>query len=101
MVVKCQQLPTREQSPRPLGIRVSAQPQRRLSDKVRAAFHTACDEGAVEIAELLLKQLDQLIHHPPLLPTGSDRRRPEHLTAPAERLANLLLWRAHTEGTDL
>jgi hypothetical protein len=29
---------------------------RRLSDKVRDAFHTACDEQAVEIAERLLNQ---------------------------------------------
>jgi hypothetical protein len=41
-----------------------------LSDKVRIAFHTACDEGAVVIAELLLSQLAQLTHHPPQLSTG-------------------------------
>jgi hypothetical protein len=85
MVVKRLRLPTRRHSP-----------QRRLSDKVRVAFHTACDEGAVEVAELLLKQLDQLIHRPLLLPTGFDRRRLECLTGPAERLANLLLWRTQT-----
>jgi hypothetical protein len=64
-----------------------------LSDKVRVAFHTACDEGAVEIATRLLEQLGQLIHRPPLLPTGIDRRRPESVTGLAERLANLLLRR--------
>jgi hypothetical protein len=98
MVVKRLRLPPRQHSPRPFGIPVSAQPERRLSDKIRVAFHAACDEGAVEIAEHLLSQLDQLTHRPPLLlPTGFDRRRPEPLTAPAERLANLLLWQ--TEGT--
>jgi hypothetical protein len=78
----------------------SARGQRRLSDKIRVAFHAACDEGAVEIAEHLLSQLDQLIHRPPRLPTGFDRRRPEHLTALAERLANLLLWRTQTGGSN-
>jgi hypothetical protein len=87
MVVKRLRLPTRQHS------------SRRLSDKIRVAFHAACDEGAVEIAEHLLSQLDLLIHRPPLLPTGFDRRQPEPLTAPAERLANLLLWRVQTEGT--
>jgi hypothetical protein len=85
MVVKRLRLPTRQHS------------SRRLSDKIRVAFHAACDEGAVEIAEHLLSQLDLLIHRPPLLPTGFDRRRPEHLAAPAERLANLLLWACAAE----
>jgi len=70
-------------------------PQSRLTDKLRAAFHVACDEGDVEIAKLLLSQLDQLIHHPRSLPTGLDRRRPEPFIGPAERLANLMIWRPH------
>jgi hypothetical protein len=74
------------------------QRERRLSDKVRIAFHTACDEGAVEIAERLLSQLDQIIHHPWRLPAGFDRRRSESLTAPAERLMNLFLWRLDTSA---
>src|ERR1700710_1215817 len=81
-------------------MRVSARRGRRLSDKVRVAFHTACDEGAIVIADSLLKQLDQLIHHPPRLPTGFDRRRPEHLAALTERLANLLLWRPRARISD-
>jgi hypothetical protein len=40
----------------------------------------------------LLNQLGELIHHPSTLPTGIDRRRPESIAAPCERLANLLLW---------
>ncbi len=68
----------------------------RLSDKIRVAFHIACDDGAVELAERLLDQLDQLVHCPPVLPTGVDRRRPESLAALCERLANLLLWRTET-----
>jgi hypothetical protein len=64
-----------------------------LSDKTRAAFHTACDEGAFEIAERLLIQLNALIRRPPFLPNRVDRRQPESLTALNERLINLLLWR--------
>jgi hypothetical protein len=66
---------------------------RRLSDKIRLAFHAACDEGDVEIAEGLLRQLEQIIHHPLQLPAGFDRRQPEPLSGVAERLLNLLLWR--------
>jgi hypothetical protein len=96
MVVKRLLLPTRKLAPRRFDIRISAPLQRRLSDKIRIAFHAACDEGAVVIAEILLKQLDQLVHHPPQLPAGLDRRRLERLTAPAERLANLVLWSRQT-----
>jgi hypothetical protein len=94
MVVKRLHLPIR---PALFGMRDSALRQRRLSDTVRVAFHTACDEGAVMLAERLLNHMDQLIHPPPLLPTGVDRRRPEPLAGPAERLANLLLWRSRPE----
>jgi hypothetical protein len=96
MAVKRLRLPTRQPSPHPFGIRLGARRQRRLSDKLRVVFHTACDEGALEHAELLLNYLDGLIHRPSRLPSGFDRRRPERLTALAERLANLLLW--HTQA---
>lgn len=66
---------------------------RRLSDKIRAAIHTACDLGEVEIADDLLARLAALIKDPPVLPAGVDRRQPESLTAVRERLANLVLWR--------
>jgi hypothetical protein len=95
VTIKHPRLPTRPPSPRRLD-RVATRRRRRLSDKVRVAFHTACDEGAVEIAGHLLEQLDQLVHRPPVLPTGIDRRRPESLAAVSERLANLLLWRTET-----
>ena len=62
------------------------------------AFHAACDEGAVEIAAALFRQLDQHIRHPQL-PGGIDRRRPEDVTGPQERLANLLLWRTQTPNS--
>jgi hypothetical protein len=69
---------------------------RRLSDKIRTAFHTACDDEAFEIAQRLLNQLDELTRRPPILPTGVDRRQPESLAALDERLANLLLWRTES-----
>lgn len=69
---------------------------RRLSDQVCFAFHAACDEGAVEAAERLLRHIEQIIQHPLRLPAGFDRRQPEPLTALAARLMNLLLWRQQT-----
>ena len=94
MAVKPPRLPVRQ--PPPLLRGRTAARGRRLSDKIRVAFHTACDEGAFEIAERLLNQLDALIRHPPLLPNGVDRRQPESLAALNERLINLLLW--HTKS---
>jgi hypothetical protein len=94
MAVKPPRLPIRQPSPR-LRVRAAAR-GRRLTDKIRVAFHTACDEGAFEIAERLLNQLDALIRHPPILPNGVDRRQPESLAALNERLINLLLW--HTKS---
>jgi hypothetical protein len=94
MAVKPPRLPVRQPPPL-LRVRTAAR-GRRLSDKIRIAFHTACDEGAFEIAERLLNQLDALIRRPPILPNRVDRRQPESLAALNERLINLLLW--HTKS---
>ena len=59
---------------------------RRLSDKIRVAFHVACNEGDVEIAERLLGHLEILNHQPPILPGGINRRQRENLVASYERL---------------
>src|ERR1700761_6003406 len=67
---------------------------RRLSDKLRLAFHAACNEAEFAIAEQLLNQLCKHTRSPSVLPTGLDRRKPEDLSGVCERLANLLLWRA-------
>ena len=95
MAAKRPLLPTRQAS-RLLCARVAVRGQRRLPDKIRVAFHIACDEQAVEMAERLLGQLDELIHRRPVLPAGIDRRQPESLVALFERLANLLLWLTQT-----
>ncbi|MFL5280839.1 MAG: hypothetical protein ACJ8AW_07515 [Rhodopila sp.] len=95
MAVKPPRLPAKQP---PLLLRGHAAARgRRLSDKIRIAFHTACDEEAFEIAERLLNQLDALIRRPPILPNGVDRRQPESLAALDERLTNLLLWRLESE----
>ncbi len=62
---------------------------RRLSDKLRLAFHTACDEATFSAAERLLNQLCKNT----LSREKLDRRKPENLSGACERLANLLLWR--------
>jgi hypothetical protein len=72
---------------------------RRLTDRLRAVIHTACDAGEPEIADCLLVQLQALIQRPPALPAGVERRQPEDLSALRERLANLILWRPVT-GSD-
>lgn len=84
----------------PVQRRRMAVRRRRLSDKIRDAFHTACDEGLIEIAALLLNQLDAIIRRPPTLPAGVDRRRPENVVALRERLANLVLWRIEAAKTN-
>jgi hypothetical protein len=94
MAVKPPRLPVRQPPPL-LRVRTVAR-GRRLSDKIRVAFHAACDEEAFEIAQRLLEQLDALIRRPPILPNGIDRRQPESLVALEERLINLLLW--HTKS---
>src|SRR3954452_887660 len=99
MAVKPPRLPVKQPLPL-LRVRAAAR-GRRLSDKIRIAFHTACDEGAFEIAERLLNQLDALIRRPPILPNGVDRRQPESLAALNERLMNLLLWRTESGIADL
>ena len=63
--------------------------KRRLTDKILLAFHAACDEECVTIAGLLLDVLEDVIKHPSLLPSGTDRRKPESLNAPRERLWNI------------
>lgn len=62
------------------------------------AFHTACDEADVWVAERLLNQLCKHTRSPSVLPTGLDRRKPENLSGVCERLGNLLLWRVDSHA---
>ena len=59
---------------------------RRLSDHILVAFHQACDQGDLEVAEQLLKVLEMLIAAPRLPDGGSDRREQGTLVAAHERL---------------
>jgi hypothetical protein len=60
---------------------------RRLSDKILIAFHQACDQGELEVAEQLLLVLETVLTRPP--PSGSPRRDTRGLVAAHERLWNL------------
>ena len=59
---------------------------RRLSDKIAIAFHNACDEGDIEVAERLLAVLERMITPPLGPPNGIDRRSKDSLVAAHERL---------------
>ncbi len=62
---------------------------RRLSDKILIAFHGACDEGDLEVAEQLLQVLEMVVMQRPVVPGGSRRRNTESLVAAHERLWSL------------
>ena len=59
---------------------------RRLSDKILIAFHHACDQGDLEVAEQLLHVLEMMLTRRPLTPDGTRRRNMESLVAAHERL---------------
>ena len=59
---------------------------RRLSDKILIAFHHACDQREIDIANDLLDVLEFMINRIPTLPTGKERRAKESLVAAHERL---------------
>jgi hypothetical protein len=57
---------------------------RRLTDKVLTAFHQACDQSDLEVAEQLLDVLEMMVRRPP--PPDGKRRNMESLVAAHERL---------------
>lgn len=59
---------------------------RRLSDKILIAFHHACDQADLEVAERLLQILEMMLTRRPLTPDGSRRKNMESLVAAHERL---------------
>jgi hypothetical protein len=62
---------------------------RRLSDHIRTAFHQACDQRDLEVAERLLSVLEMAVC-PRLLSEGTpDRRDQDSLVAAYERLWQL------------
>jgi hypothetical protein len=62
---------------------------RRLSDKVLIAFHHACDQGDLEVAEQLLHVLNMMLTRRPLTLDGNRRRNMESLVAAHQRLWHL------------
>lgn len=62
---------------------------RRLSDKILIAFHHACDQGDYEVAEQLLRVLENMLERPAVPPDSNRRRTLESLVAAHERLWHL------------
>ena len=62
---------------------------RRLSDYIVIAFHFACDQGDLEVADHLLGILERMLRRPP--PAGRPERRTDvqPLVAAHERLWTL------------
>ncbi len=62
---------------------------RRLSDKILIAFHHACDQGDLEVAEQLLHVLEDMLTRRPTIADTNRRRSIESLVAAHERLWHL------------
>ncbi|MGH7122279.1 MAG: hypothetical protein ACREFP_25350 [Acetobacteraceae bacterium] len=62
---------------------------RRLSDKVLVAFHQACDQVDLEVAERLLGVLELMVTRRRTTPDQQRRRAMEGLVAAHERLWHL------------
>jgi hypothetical protein len=71
------------------GSAPTARYSRRLSDKILIAFHHACDQSDIEVAEQLLRILEMMLTRRPLTPDGTRRRNMESLVAAHERLWHL------------
>ena len=70
---------------------------RRLSDKILIAFHQACDQDDLEVAEQLLRILELMLTRRPAAPDQQRRRSMEGLVAAYERLW-YLKHREHAPG---
>ena len=70
-------------SPRDLG---PPRYSRRLSDKVLIAFHHACDQGDLDIAEQLLHVLENVVNRSAGAPDTNRRSGMNGLVAAHERL---------------
>lgn len=68
---------------------------RRLSDKILVAFHQACDQGDLDVADQLLRVLEFMLTRRPLPVEGNRRRSMEGLVAAHERL-----WHLRHPGRD-
>jgi hypothetical protein len=75
-------------------------PKRRLTDMLRALFHESCNQGDTVFSERLLNLLIKQVMLPPDLTGSIDRRKPEDMAGPCERLANLQLHGERAEAND-
>jgi hypothetical protein len=78
-----------EERLREIGLPSLPRHSRRLSDKILAAFHQACDLADLEVAEQLLHVLEVMLTRRPMPSDGSRRRSMEGLVAAHERLWHL------------
>ena len=74
---------------RDLPVVVPRSQARRLSDKVLAAFHHACDLHDFEVASELLRVLEIIVTRKPMPQHAGRRRSMESLVAAHERLWQL------------
>ena len=75
----------------PVGARTVTYPKhtRRLFDKLLIAFHQACDNADLEVAEHLLRLLELMTIRRPRAEDGDRRRGIESLVAAHERLCHM------------
>lgn len=69
----------------PAGVRHSS----RLSDKILVAFHHACDQDDLEVADGLMRIVEKLVERRLAPPDANRRRNMESLVAAHERLWHL------------
>ena len=62
---------------------------RKLSDRLLSAFHQACDEAELDVAEQVLRALELSLTRRPMMPPSNRRRMMECLVAAHERLWHL------------
>jgi hypothetical protein len=62
---------------------------RRLIDHTLTAFHRACDQSDLEVAQSLLQVVEFMALRPSVSPDGSERRAKHSLVAAHERLWHL------------
>ena len=74
---------------REIGVAPLQRHSRRLTDKILVAFHHACDQRDLDVAEQLLQILEMMLTRRPLTAEGNRRRSMEGLVAAHERLWNL------------
>lgn len=70
-------------------MRIAPRYTRRLSDKILIAFHQACDQDDLEVAEQLLRVLEPMLNRRTATPMQQRRRNIESLVAAHERLWHL------------